>query len=45
MAGLIYPGINRLDYDFNFEGGIFPVHVESCQDPQIAQWLEKVVSR
>ena len=44
MAGLIYPGINRLDYDFNFEGGIFPVHVESCQDPQIAQWLEKVVS-
>jgi hypothetical protein len=44
MAGLIYPGINRLDYDFNYEGGIFPVHVESCQDPQIAQWLEKVVS-
>ena len=44
MAGLIYPGINRLDYDFNFEGGIFPVHIESCQDPQIAQWLEKVVS-
>ena len=44
MAGLIYSGINRLDYDFNFEGGIFPVHVESCQDPQIAQWLEKVVS-
>jgi hypothetical protein len=44
MAGLIYPGINRLDYDFNFEGGIFPIHIESCQDPQIAQWLEKVVS-
>ena len=44
MAGLIYSGINRLDYDFNFEGGIFPVHIESCQDPQIAQWLEKVVS-
>jgi hypothetical protein len=44
MAGLIYPGINRLDYDFNFEGGIFPVHVESCQDPQIAKWLEEVIS-
>jgi hypothetical protein len=44
MAGLIYPGINRLDYDFSFEGGIFPVHIESCQDPKIAQWLEKVVS-
>ena len=43
MAGLIYPGINRLDYDFNFEGGIFPVHVESCHDPQIAHWLEEVV--
>jgi len=44
MAGLIYPGINRLDFDSNFEGGIFPVHVESCQDPQIAQWLEEVVA-
>ena len=44
MAGLIYPGISRLDYDFNYEGGIFPEHVESCQDPRIVQWLEKVVS-
>ena len=24
MIGLIYPGVNRLDYDFAAEGGIFP---------------------
>jgi hypothetical protein len=44
MAGLIYPGINRLDYDFGIEGGIFPAQVESCQEPCIAKWLEEVVS-
>jgi hypothetical protein len=43
MAGLIYPGVNRLDYDFAFEGGCFPVHVESNTDPGIARWLEKVI--
>ena len=41
MAGIIYPGINRLDYDFNYEGGYFPVHIESITDSEIAQWLEK----
>jgi len=41
MAGIIYPGINRLDYDFHHEGGIFPVHVESNTDPKISQWLEE----
>jgi hypothetical protein len=41
MAGIIYPGINRLDYDFGSEGGYFPVHVESNQDPEVAQWLEE----
>jgi hypothetical protein len=40
MAGIIYPGINRLDYDFKHEGGYFPVHVESIADPEVAQWLE-----
>src|SRR5450755_4018213 len=30
MAGLILPGINRLDYDYGFAGGLFPSHVESC---------------
>jgi hypothetical protein len=43
MIGLIYPGINRLDYDFNYEGGIYPCHIESNNDPQIAEWLSKVI--
>jgi len=43
MIGLIYPGINRLDYDFAFEGGYFPSHVESCNDPGVARWLEEVL--
>jgi hypothetical protein len=43
MAGLIYPGINRLDYDYAYEGGYFPVHVESNNDPDIARWLEGVI--
>ena len=43
MAGLIYPGINRLDYDYNYEGGYFPIHVESNNDPEVARWLENVI--
>lgn len=43
MIGLIYPGISRLDYDFSYEGGIFPVHIESNNDPDIAHWLEEVI--
>lgn len=43
MAGLIYPGINRLDYDASWEGGIFPVNVESCRDTATAGWLERVL--
>ena len=43
MAGLIYPGINRLDYDVNVEGGYFPCHVESNTDPSVAAWLEDVL--
>lgn len=43
MAGLIYPGINRLDYDAGHEGGYFPVHVESNNDPTVASWLESVI--
>jgi len=43
MAGLIYPGASRLDYDFAFEGGFFPVQVESNNDPQVAHWLERVI--
>ena len=43
MAGIVYPGVSRLDYDYAYEGGYFPVHVESCNDPGIAHWLEHVI--
>lgn len=43
MAGLIYPGISRLDYDYAVEGGCFPAHVESNVDPAVAGWLENVI--
>jgi hypothetical protein len=43
MIGLIYPGVNRLDFDFEHEGGIFPKHIESNNDPAVASWLEKIV--
>jgi hypothetical protein len=43
MAGLIYPGVNRLDYDYSHEGGIFPARVESNNDPETARWLERVI--
>ncbi|HWT78892.1 MAG TPA: hypothetical protein VN648_08810 [Candidatus Methylomirabilis sp.] len=43
MAGLVYPGVNRLDYDASYEGGYFPAHVESCNDPAVARWLEEVI--
>lgn len=40
MIGLIYPGVNRLDYDASVNGGCFPAHIESNCDPAVAQWLE-----
>jgi hypothetical protein len=43
MIGIIHPGVNRLDYDFNVEDGVFPVHIESCNSPTVARWLEKVL--
>lgn len=43
MAGLIYPGVNRLDYDASVEAGYFPAHVESNTDPVVASWLEAVL--
>jgi hypothetical protein len=42
MAGLIYPGLSRLDYDAEFEGGLFPAHVESNREPDVASWIEEV---
>jgi len=43
MIGLIYPGVSRLDYSFACEGGIFPAHIETNTDPQVARWLEQVI--
>lgn len=43
MIGLVYPGINRLDYDINHEGGYFPAHVESNNDPDVAAWFSSVI--
>jgi hypothetical protein len=43
MIGLIYPGVSRLDYDPSYEGGVFPRHIESCNDPLVARWLESVI--
>jgi hypothetical protein len=43
MIGLVYPGVNRLDYDFRVHGGVFPSHIESCNRPQVARWLGKVL--
>ena len=38
MIGLIYPGVSRLDYD----GDVFPAHIESNCDPAVARWIEHV---
>jgi len=43
MIGLVYPGVNRLDYDFTHRGGIFPRHIESNNDAEVARWLENVI--
>jgi hypothetical protein len=43
MIGLVYPGINRLEYDYTYKGGVFPKHIESYNDPQTANWLGKVI--
>ncbi len=43
MIGLIYPGVNRLDYDYKVHGGVFPLHIESCTSAKVARWLENVL--
>jgi len=43
MIGLIYPGINRLDYDFAVHAGVFPAYIESLNRQPVARWLEKVL--
>ncbi len=37
------PRVSRIDYDANHEGGYFPVHIESNNDPAVARWLEQVI--
>ena len=44
MIGLIYPGVNRLDYDCAANGGVFPSHIESLASARHARWLEKVLN-
>ena len=43
MIGLVYPGISRLDYDAEVEDGLFPAHIESACDPEVAHWVEEVL--
>jgi len=43
MIGLVYPGVNRLDYDFKVHGGVFPSHIESCNRARVARWLSRVL--
>ena len=43
MIGLIYPGVSRLDYNFNVHGGYFTEHIESNNDPDVAAWFENVM--
>jgi galactokinase/mevalonate kinase-like predicted kinase len=43
MIGIIYPGVNRLDYDADWAGGVFPAHIESNCDPKVAAWIEDVL--
>jgi hypothetical protein len=43
MIGLIYPGINRLDYNFAVNGGVFPAHIEALNHARAARWLERVL--
>jgi hypothetical protein len=43
MIGLIYPGVSRLDYDAAHRGGVYPAHIESCTDVQVARWIERSI--
>jgi hypothetical protein len=43
MIGLIYPGVNRLDYDYGVHDGVFPAHIESCNSAKVARWLSGIL--
>ncbi|TFG73438.1 MAG: hypothetical protein E4H27_00790 [Anaerolineales bacterium] len=44
MIGMLYPGVNRLDYTYDHAGGIFPAHIASTTESEVASWLETVMS-
>ena len=44
MIGMLYPGVNRLDYDYQQADGIFPAHIETNTDSGVAAWLDSVIS-
>ncbi len=43
MIGLIYPGVSRLDYDVTVHDGLFPKHIESNNDPEVAAWFARII--
>lgn len=43
MIGLLYPGVNRLDYQADIEGGFFPANILSDRSCETARWLERVI--
>jgi hypothetical protein len=43
MIGLVYPGINRLDYDYEHNDGVFPKRIEPLNDRACETWLETVL--
>lgn len=43
MIGLVYPGVNRLDYNFDVHGGYFPEHIESNNDTDVASWFSSIL--
>jgi hypothetical protein len=43
MIGLVYPGVSRLDFDAKVEGGVFPAHIETNEEPEVAAWIEESI--
>jgi len=39
QIGILAPGVNQLYYD----GGFWPARIDSCVDPEICDWLSKVL--
>ena len=43
MIGMIYPGVNRLDYEYTHAEGLYPVHIESNNNRDVAAWIEETI--